>query len=88
MGDYESQFVGAAVGKALFPILIAIVLALLVWIGRNTLNDEWGERLFGKYWYRRDQEALREQAAQRAASWLRELGYWLGQQTGRLIRRK
>lgn len=87
MDETTRLFLSAAIGKALFPLFIALIGAVVLLICRKFIPNWWGEVLFGKYWYRRDQEALREKATQRAASWLRDLSYWLGQQIGRRTRR-
>lgn len=92
MDDFTRAAMVGFFAKGVLPILVAVfvvpVLALILWIARRTLSNKWGEVLFGKYWYRRDQQALREQAAERASHWLPDLGYWLGKQAGHLIRRK
>lgn len=87
MDETIRQFVSTAIGKALFPVLIAVIFALIIWIARNTLSNKWGEYLFGHHWYRREQEALRQKAAERASRWLSDLGYWAGKQASRWIRR-
>jgi hypothetical protein len=92
MDDFLRAAMSAFLVKAVLPLLVRVfvvpVFAVVLWIARNTLSPRWGEYLFGHHWYRRDQEALRQQAAQRAEGWLPDLGYWLGKQAGHLIRRK
>lgn len=88
MGENLSRAVYAAIAAATWPLVWALLLAILLWLGRRFLSDSWGRILFGERWYGRKQKAPGEQPAESLRYGTSELAYRLGQQAGRWIRRK
>ena len=49
------DYIWAALGVVLVvavlrPLLWWVMLSTSLWIGRNTLSEKWGKRVFGRFW--------------------------------------
>lgn len=90
MDETVYRFLTSAMAAAFAPAVWALLLlpaAIALWIGRKTLSDRWGRRLFGRYWKPWQEQAIGEHGAKGLTSGIGELGYWLGKIVGKLIRR-